>query len=172
MAESLELQFLPDWDTIQQAWDPCMRYLGERGLDSDAAYALCMVTQELLENAVKYGAFGAGEERIGLQLSGGTGAVTIEVQSPLDTDPTRLQQLDTMIQWIRGFQSPFEAYVGRLKEVAGRSWENCESGLGLVRMAYEGQCILDFFTDDSNVLAMSAVYQPQARPSEEGHGHA
>ena len=33
-----------------------------------------------------------------------------------------------------------------------------KSGLGLARIAYEGQCILDFYVNDQNMLAVSAVY--------------
>ena len=161
--DSLVLGFAPDWDAIQRAWEPCRAYLTGRGLDDDNAYALCMVVQELLENAVKYGGFEAEEARIHLELSGDRSGVTIQVHSPLDDEPTGLQRLDSMIQWIRGFQSPFEAYVERLKDVASRPFENGESGLGLVRMAYEGQCILDFYIGEANVLAMSAVYQPNLR---------
>jgi len=170
--DSLTLRLPPDWDAIQRVWDPCREYFAQRGLDDDTVYGLCMVTQELLENAVKYGVFDEGREHIQLALSGSSEAVTIEVHSPLDGESARLRRLDSMIQWIRGFQSPFEAYVGRLKEVAARPFDNGESGLGLVRMAYEGQCILDFYTDGASVLAMSAVYQPQAGAAGGTHGCA
>lgn len=168
MDATLNMELVPDWDAIQRVWDPCREYLTAHGLDDDSVYGLCMVVQELLENAVKYGAFDEARERIRLAVSGGPGPVTIEVHSPLDAESARLERLDGMIQWIRGFQSPFEAYVGRLKEVAAEPLDSGESGLGLVRMAYEGQCILDFFTDEANVLSMSAVYQPQGG----AHGRA
>jgi hypothetical protein len=168
----MKLELVPDWDTIKATWDPCMEHLSGEGLDPDAAYALCMVVQELLENAVKYGTFGPGRDSIRLGLTSSGDTLTVEVRTPLSPDPVQLERLDSMVQWIRGFQSPFEAYVERLKEVASRSYANGESGLGLVRVAYEGQCILDFYTDDFNVLAMSAVYQRQAGLSLGGsHGH-
>jgi len=69
-----------------------------------------------------------------------------------------LRRLDETIQWIRGYQSPFEAYVEKLKEVSTGENQG-ESGLGLVRIAYEGQSILDFYVDEQNMLAMSAVYR-------------
>ena len=61
-------------------------------------------------------------------------------------------------QWIRGHQDPFEAYLSRLQEVSVQELENRESGLGLVRIAYEGQSVLDFFVDDRNVVSVSAIY--------------
>ena len=63
-----------------------------------------------------------------------------------------------MVQWIRGFQDPFEAYLERLKEVSSQSLDHEESGLGLVRIAYEGQSVLDFFVTENHVLAVSAVH--------------
>jgi hypothetical protein len=77
-------------------------------------------------------------------------------------DDEHLRRLDRAVQWIRGFQNPFEAYVEKLKEVSSQSLESNESGLGLVRIAYEGQSILDFFLLDRNVLSVSAVHRSQA----------
>jgi hypothetical protein len=148
-----------------------MEHLSREGLDADAAYSLCMVVQELLENAVKYGAFRPGRNSIRLGVTSRSDTLTVEVRTPLEPDSSQLERLDRMVQWIRGFQSPFEAYVERLKEVASRSYATGESGLGLVRVAYEGQCILDFYTDDSNVLSMSAVYQRQAGLPWASHGN-
>ena len=168
----MQLELVPDWDTIKATWDPCMEHREEQGWAPAAAYALCRVVQELLENAVKYGDFGPGRENIRLGLTTRGDTLTVEVRTPLEPDSAQLERLDSMVQWIRGFQSPFEAYVERLKEVASRSFATNESGLGLVRVAYEGQCILDFYTDDSNVLAMSAVYHRQAGLSLGSNGHA
>ena len=157
----LELELAPEWEAIHQSWTPCMEHLAREGVDSDTAYSLCMVAQELLENAVKYGAFEPGRERIRLHLSGHEGTFTVEVRSPLAADVGVLARLDGMVQWIRGFQNPFEAFVERLKAVSASGAAQFESGLGLVRIAYEGQCVLDFFVDESNVLAMSAIFQAE-----------
>lgn len=163
MTSRLTTDFPPDWDRIQGAWDACMDYLAKNNIDPEASYALCTVVLELLENAVKYGAFNDDHDRIKLELRvWQNNFTTIEVRTPLSADTTNLRRLDRMLQWIRGFQDPFEAYVERLKEVAATPFGDSETGLGLVRIAYEGQCILDFFVDDQNVLAMSAVYQPRA----------
>ena len=62
-----------------------------------------------------------------------------------------------MIQWVRGFQDPFEAYVKRLREIAKKSLDDKESGLGIVRIIYEGQVDLDFFVTDKDLLTVSAI---------------
>ena len=128
------------------------------GFDDDTTYQLAMVGQELLENAVKYGSFRPGEH-ISLEVRAGRDDVTLEVKSRVGVDDANLRRFDRMVQWIRGFQDPFEAYVERMKTVSAQPYSNGESGLGLTRIAYEGRCMIDFYVDDESVLAVSAVYR-------------
>jgi hypothetical protein len=153
----LHLRIPAEWDAIKAVWEPCRSALGRNGLDGDEAYALAMVAQELLENAVKYGAPGAGPVQLSIQV--GPDEVTVEVKSRVGVDDAHLRRFDATIQWIRGFQDPFEAYVERMKRVFARSLANGESGLGLARIAYEGRCAIDFYVDDTSTLAVSAVYR-------------
>jgi len=157
-APGLDLRVRPVWDAVKAAWEPCRSAFASSGLDADEAYQLAMVAQELLENAVKYGAFRTGEE-ITLALHVGQREATIEVRSRVGVDDAHLRRFDLAVQWIRGFQDPFEAYVERLKVVSARPYAAGESGLGLTRIAYEGRCAIDFFVDEGNVLAVSAVYR-------------
>jgi len=84
--------------------------------------------------------------------------VTIEVNNPVDESTSHdLRRLDRTIQWIRGYQDSFEAYIERMKEISKKPLKDEESGLGLVRIAYEGKAILDFFVRDDNMLNVSAV---------------
>jgi hypothetical protein len=158
---TLSLRIVPEWDAIKAAWDPCRAMLARVGFDEDATYQLAMVAQELLENAVKYGAFRPGE-RISLDVRAGPEDVTLEVKSRAGVNDANLRRFDQMVQWIRGFQDPFEAYVERMKIVSAQPYSNGESGLGLTRIAYEGRCVIDFYLDDETVLAVSAVYRTRA----------
>lgn len=153
----LELILPPEWDAVRAAWDPCRGVLVRSGLGDDEAYSLAMVAQELLENAVKYGT--REGEGITLSLRLDDGDVTVEVRSRLGEDDSHLRTFDRTVQWIRGYQDPFEAYVERLKAAAAGPYEPGGSGLGLARIAYEGRCALDFFVDAASVLSVSAVYR-------------
>ena len=85
-------------------------------------------------------------------------AVTIEVLNPVDENAVKhLSRLDKTIQWIRGYQDPFEAYIERIKEVSKKPLKDAESGIGLVRIAYEGKALLDFFVGENNILNVSVV---------------
>lgn len=155
---NLELRVPPDWSAVQGAWEPCRNMLARAGLGDDEAYQLAMVAQELLENAVKYGAF-RENETVPFAVRIGPHDVTIEVKNRVGVDDAYLRRFDQAIQWIRGFQDPFEAYVERLKFVSARPYSPGESGLGLTRIAYEGRCAIDFYVDEASVLAVSAVYR-------------
>lgn len=159
MANALHMTLPPEWDAIRTAWDPCDRHLEANGLTRDEAYGLCMVVQELLENAVKYGRFEGGRPPVELLLDVGPREVTVEVKNPVGVDSDHLREFDRAVQWIRGFQDPFEAYVERLKLVSAQAWGTGKGGLGLTRVAYEGRCVVDFYVDASNTLAVSAVWR-------------
>lgn len=158
---TLEVRIAPDWDAVKAAWDPCRAALTRAGLSDDESYQLSMVAQELLENAVKYGAFSAGE-RIALGIEANPEDVVVEVKSRVGVDDAHLRRFDRTIQWLRGFQDPFEAYVERMKVVSAQPYSHGESGLGLTRIAYEGRSVIDFYVDEDNVLAVSAVYRRDA----------
>ncbi len=154
----LDLAVAPDWDAIKGTWDSCLKTLVDGGLTPDEGYQLAMVAQELLENAVKYGSFRHGE-RLSLTIQVSAEDVVIEVKSRVGVDDAHLRQFDKRVQWIRGFQDPFEAYVERMKIVSAQPFSHHESGLGLTRIAYEGRSTIDFYVDEDDTLAVSAVYR-------------
>jgi hypothetical protein len=140
-------------------WDPCDRLFQGNGLSRDEAYGLCMVARELLENAVKYGRYADGKPPVDLSVEIAAHEVIVEVKSPVGVDSEDLHEFDRTIQWIRGFQDPFEAYVERLKLASAMAWGAAKGGLGLTRVAYEGRCAVDFYVDATNTLAVSAVWR-------------
>ncbi len=156
---SLRLELTPDWAEVNRIHTRCLSFLGEHSFDENVTNAVSMVACELTENAIKYGCFDSDKSVIHLDVDLGSTAITVEVKNRIDDEAAQsLTRLDRMIQWIRGYQDPFQAYIERLKEVSTQSLESEESGLGLVRIAYEGQSVLDFYVDSSNTVSVSAVY--------------
>ena len=155
---ALELRLPPSWDAIPSAWEPCLAALARAGLSRHEQQALAMVARELLENAVKYGGFAAGGE-VELTLRATADEVTVEVKNPLHgVGAEQLRRFDRAVQWVRGYHDPFEAYVEKLKALASEPYHAGRSGLGLVRIAYEGRSLVDFYVGAPDVLAVSAVY--------------
>ena len=155
----MELKVEPKWEDADMVRDKSNDFLKDHGVSHDVAYALSMTACELFENAVKYGDFRSEDEAIWVSVQVSRNDIIIEVKNRVGEMSEDLQDLDNTIQWIRGYQNPFQAYIERLKEVSEKKLKEGESGLGLVRIAYEGQAVLDFYVDENNVLAVSAVYQ-------------
>jgi hypothetical protein len=150
------------WDSAKQLWDPVHSFFSVHGLDGDEAYSLTMTTAELLENAVKYGDWSdPARNEIRLFVEVTPEEAMIEVEHPAPRQSEELRRLDDRIQWLRGFQNPFEAYVARLMELGAHQGPQQTGGLGLCRIAYEAHCLIDFYVTPENHLRLSAVYQPQ-----------
>jgi hypothetical protein len=155
----LAFDIAPRWEEISAVRRATASFLREKGLSRDVVDAVAMVACELTENATKYGCFMDDSTRqIGVRVVIGGGDIMVEVRNPVgpaaDED---LTQLDRIVQWIRGYQDPFEAYLQRLKELSVEGLDSTISRLGLVRIAYEGQSVLDFYVNEEDVLAVSAI---------------
>lgn len=160
MNDSLKLELKSQWDEIDRISDTLNSFLKKQNFPEETNHALFMISVELLENAIKYGSFRGKSNKIELSLEISPKDVLVEVLNPVEDGKSfHLKRLDETIQWIRGFQSPFQAYIEKMKEVSVKSFEDEESGLGLVRIAYEGRAILDFFVNEENILAVSAIYR-------------
>jgi len=156
--DTMKVTLRPVWDEIEPLRLQAHDFFGSHGLSGNTIQSLVMVLGELLENSVKYGSYKESDGQIQISIHIGKKIITIEVTNPVDDSSLDdLKRLDRMIQWVRGYQDPFEAYIERLKEVAKRPLHDKESGLGIVRVAYEGDVILDFFVSEDNLLTVSAV---------------
>lgn len=158
MDRSMRLAVEAKWDEIETIRNKSTSFFESQGLTMDSVQALTMVVSELIENGIKYGKFTSQKNEVTLDIHVHDDFVLVETTNPTDeTVYTHLKQLDKMIQWIRGYQDPFQAYAERLKEVSRKPLNDEGSGLGLSRIAYEGKAILDFFLDEDDSLSVSAV---------------
>ena len=156
--KAMDMTLRPHWDQIEEVRTRTRVFLKNHGLPKELIDALTMVSSELVENGVKYGCFDDPENEVTFALHIAEKSVTVEVTHPTGSNAAHhLRRLDRTIQWIRGFQDPFQAYLEKLKEVARRPINDSESGLGLVRVAYEGKSIIDFFVAEDNALNVSAI---------------
>ena len=153
-----KISLLPKWGEVERARRASAKFLTSHKLPDDMVNSITMIISELTENAIKYGNFKKPKDRVKVSIHIYERDIMAEVVNPIAVSEYRhLKRLDQTIQWIRGFQDPFEAYIEKLKEVSRRSFDDEESGLGLVRIAYEGRAILDFYVGDNDILNVSAI---------------
>lgn len=159
MNNIIELKIKPEWENIEKVREKTEQLLESKGFGNDIKDSIIMIISELLENAIKYGKFTEEHCDINTRVTINERNITIEVQSPVsDEDDMHFKRLDRIIQWVRGYQNPFEAYIAKVKEIALQPISDNQSGLGIVRIAYEGQAVIDFYVSDENVISISAVY--------------
>jgi len=147
-----------DWAQMGKVNNAILDYLTSHELSDELANRYTMVACELTENGIKYGSFEMDGDfvRVRIRLDGGS--ISVEVTNPVGEDTRAyLSELDQTIQWIRGFQDPFEAYIERMRAISREPLEIDRSGLGLVRITYEGRSALDFFVEEDSTLSVSAV---------------
>jgi hypothetical protein len=158
MKKSIEFNVKPDWGEIEKIRNESVDFMQSQELTDDTIHSLSMIISELIENGIKYGNFKIVENKVFVAINIERTIVTIEVLNPVDESSfNHLERLDKTIQWIRGYQDPFEAYIERIKEVSKKPLNDSESGIGLVRIAYEGEAMLDFFLSENNMLNVSVV---------------
>ncbi len=158
MNTTLTLIKRPEWEYIEEVRNECNLFFKSHNFSENDSHSLMMTISELMENSIKYGTFSNPDAMVEILVKILRFQVQIEILNPVaDSDKHYLHKLDRTIQWIRGFQDPFEAFIERLRLVSKKPLDDIESGLGLVRIAYEGKAVLDFFVDEKNVLNVSAI---------------
>jgi hypothetical protein len=127
--------------------------------------ALSIVAGELLENAVKYGDWSRPTRKLRLRVWGHAGRAFVQVENPVVRDGEGLGELTRMLEWIRSFPSPRDAYRARLREVAAVR-DGTRSGLGVVRIACEARCevSVEIRGDILRVTAARELPQESAQP--------
>ncbi len=159
MNNAIYLTIEPEWNKIREVRIETENFLRMQNLREDVISAIIMNICELLENAVKYGSFSSSTYGITASISVSERNIVVEVKSPVkDRNDVHFKKLDRIVQWIRGYKNPSEAYVDKIREIAKQSAADSLSGLGMVRIAYEGKSDVDFFVNDNNVISVSAVY--------------
>ena len=138
---SMDLPLRSEWgsvDLIRSSVESCFTAMYR---DIDGCRTLAMIAGELLENAIKYGDWTSSPNFLRLRIWGEDGQACVRVENPVDEARSRVHELLETLAWIRTFPSAEDAYRARLIEVA-TSRERSESKLGLVRIAYEGNCTI------------------------------
>jgi hypothetical protein len=147
---SIDLPIRSEWANVDLMRTSVQNCFTAVFSDIDNCHALAMVTGELLENAIKYGDWsgddgGAFRLRVwgeGTRSGEGRRSAHVSVENPVRAGDPHVADLLATLRWIEGFPSAKEAYRAKLLEIAAARDELSPSRLGLVRIAYEGNCNL------------------------------
>lgn len=140
---SIDLPVRSDWANVDLLRTSVQSFFTAIFSDVENCYSLAMVTGELIENAIKYGDWnGANDQRFRLRVWGEGRQARVSVENPVHGGGVKAEEVLDTLGWMRGFASPSDAYRAKLLEIAATDREHGNSKLGLVRIAYEGNCTL------------------------------
>lgn len=158
MDNSIRLNLKPTSSAIEIAGKKISDFLKSHGFSTETVDNQIMVLRELIHSGIQYGKLPASDNEIAIKIIISDETITFEVKNPIDeTCVDKLQELDKTIQFIRGYQDPFEPYLIKQREAAQNPGCNDTNGLALAKVAYEGGAILDFFVGDDNFMNLYAV---------------
>jgi hypothetical protein len=158
---SINLSITSTWSIIKDVQDKTERLLNEHGASRDITEAIIMCASELLENAIKYGSSADNTNRVSFDLGIRDGMIQLSVSNGIE-DEADVRNVKLHIERIRNTDNPGELYTERLKQLL----ENPKPGisqLGLYRIAFEGECTLDFTYRDG-ILIMRAERPFNSKP--------
>lgn len=148
-------EFFPkiNYDGFKDAADNISDFLKLHGLSTETVQEQVVIAEQLLTACLRYSGSNSSIEKTKIQIHLNGAQVTIEVSNPIDDiENKQLEHLDELIQYLRGYQDPFEAFTN-LKNASN----NGAPGISLAEMAYLKQTTLDFFVSEDNMLNLSAV---------------
>jgi len=143
---SIDLPVRSEWSNVDLLRTSVQNCFTAIFSDVEGCRALAMVTGELIENAIKYGDWSGltsgDDQRFRLRVWGQGHAAHVSVENPVRRGDANAEEVLRTLGWMRSFPSAAEAYRAKLLEIAAASREPGASKLGLVRVAYEGNCQL------------------------------
>ena len=149
----LDLSIPPDWAYIDPAREAVGILAFAMTQDDNLREALAMVSEELLENAIKYS---KPDTAVSLSLRDGETGVIIAVTNAVEEASSHAQVLGERVAWMRGFSTALDAYTAAMTRVYRRE-NSGDAGLGIVRIAYEGRCGVDVDLSEPGLVTVRAA---------------
>jgi hypothetical protein len=135
----LELVLYADWERIDFVREAVAKCTVAAFGDCELKNTLAMVSAELLENALKHG---QPERGVTVTLGADAEHLVVTVGNFVEKSSQHPRTLERRVMWIRRFANPHDAYVAALRDVYQGRGPDCDSGLGIARISYEGRCQL------------------------------
>jgi len=155
---SIDLTVRNEWKNIDLLRTSVQNCLIAVFADLDGCHAIAMVTGELLENALKYGDWTSGDRAMfRLRVHGRQGNIEVSVQNPLKTNDPHAESLRSALEWLASFPKPEAAYRARMLQIAQEENDAAPSKLGLVRIAFEGNCKISSKVDNGTVTVTALL---------------
>lgn len=158
LEKSIEFKLKCSAGNIEKSTQKSAAFLRCHGCSDKTIHSQVRIIRELILCTQKFDTPAFSEIEMSVQLRIETDSITVEVKKSVNKSSyDKLAELDKIIQWIRGYQDPFEHYPIVFPETASALHTAEASALRLSRLAYETNAMIDFYVSEDNVLNLSAV---------------
>lgn len=159
---SIDLTVRNEWKNIDLLRTSVQNCFNAVFADLDGCQTIAMITGELLENALKYGDWTSTDRAMfRLRVVGRERNTEVSVQNPVKAGGQHTAKLLGALEWIKSYPTAEQAYRARMLQIAQDDSDTAPSGLGLVRIAFEGNCRLTADVEHGHVT-VTAVMQRDA----------
>ncbi len=149
--EVYRVSLRPDWGEVERLRDFVALWIFALARNVAIRDAVAMATSELLENAIRHG---SKDQAIEYELKLDQTSARIRVVNAITPAEDKAAQLTERVTWIATCENHLAAYSQQLKRVS----EGTAYGLGLVRVAYEGNAVLSGEILPGNRVAVEATF--------------
>ena len=143
----ISLSITPTWSILKDVREKTEKFVKSKGVAPEIIEATIMCASELVENAIKYGSDQPDNCNINFDLRAENNKIIVQVSNGIK-EQKDVNSVVEHITKISNSDDPSKLYTERLMELM----ENPKPGisqLGLYRISYEGQFILDSKVSDS-----------------------
>jgi hypothetical protein len=155
---SLKLNVKPTDHEIEKMRQRTGSFMKSHGVSDCAVHAQFRIIRELIKIGIKYGNFLFADIELTVNVQVDKNTIMAEINSPIkESNFERFKELDKIIQFIRGYHDPFEAFMITQKKASINYPQGDSNALELSKLAYEEKVILDFFISEDNILQISAT---------------
>lgn len=134
----------PMWGIVEKIRDKVEALLSSE--NDEIRYVCKMASSELIENAVKYGHSPDQKKGIDFSLHKDQKQIVIKVTSGIKS-MNDFEKVKVHVDKIKSCDNPQELYIQRLTELM-KNPKPGQSQLGLYRIAYEGEFMLEYEIND------------------------
>jgi hypothetical protein len=150
----IDLPVQNEWENVDLLRTSVLNCFTAIFKNMEGCHSFATVASELMENAIKYGAWENADSHLRLRVWGDAYEAFVQVENPVEPSSDGVRELTETIAWLGGFATPEEAYRARMLEVAQSP--RGVTKLGLARIVYEGRCKLSAVID-GQVLRVTGV---------------
>ena len=157
MVESLIFNFKGNSDEIETVLKEILRSLTQQNLSVTEAKKHLIIIRQFVEAERILNERKEADENITIEIFLEKKSVIVEVGKQLsESSYGRLEELETIIQRIRGHQNPLDPLMTSLHGFpSGSKLKSVE--YGLAKLAHETGAMLDFYVTENHFLILSAT---------------